>query len=158
MDKILSFGAGVQTTALAILANQGKVKYDVAIFADTGGEKSETYWYMDNYIEELFHEVNIPFIRIRNELPSCQPDLYGWLFKHQQIPSVSGFRLCSIKFKRETIERYCKGREYKTLLGFSTDEASRAKPNQYKRLAEYPLIEKGLSGNYFVTILLCFQI
>lgn len=36
--RILSFGAGVQTTALAILAARGDVEpFDVLVFADTGG-------------------------------------------------------------------------------------------------------------------------
>ena len=43
IETIMSFGAGVQTTTLAILVAQGKVKCDAVVFADTKGEKPETY-------------------------------------------------------------------------------------------------------------------
>src|SRR3990167_11264180 len=142
--KVLSFGAGVQTTALAILVAKGKVKTDVAIFADTGGERPETYWYLENYTKQIFKDAGVPFEIVRNELKSCQPDLYGWLYKHSQIPSISGIRLCSIKFKRETIERYMKPKIYQSQVGFSIDEIGRAKSHPEN---SYPLLELGLSVN-----------
>ena len=65
--KILSFGAGIQTTAIAVLIKQGKITVDMAVFADTGGEKPETYWYIENYIKELFQSMNIPFVITKRE-------------------------------------------------------------------------------------------
>ncbi len=64
-DTILSFGGGLQTTTLAILVAQGKVKIDYAIFADTGCEKPETYDYLEDYTKPLFESIGIPFYGIR---------------------------------------------------------------------------------------------
>ena len=144
MKKILNIGGGVQTTALAILVVEGKVKADMVIFSDTGSERPETYWYLENYTGPLLKDAGIPFHIVRNEMPSCQPDLYGWLWRLQQIPSIGGIRTCSIKFKRETIERWLKKQgvtEYQAMLGFSTDEVGRASRPEHN----YPLIELGLS-------------
>lgn len=139
-------GGGLQTTAMVILVKQGKIAIDEAIFSDTGGEKPETYWYMDNYIKPLFADMNVPFSVIRNELPSCQPDLYGWLWKHGQIPPIGGRRLCSVKFKIETIERYLKPQIYETLIGFSLDEYNRKVTSEKRRHKIYPLIDLGLTA------------
>lgn len=142
--KVLSYGGGLQTTALAVLVHQGRVQVDEAIFSDTGGEKPETYWYMESYIKPLLGEIGVPLTTVRNELKACQPDLYGWLWKHGQIPSLGGLRLCSIKYKRETIERHLKGVKYETLVGFSLDERVRA--DKFPENT-YPLIDLGLTSN-----------
>jgi len=69
MDRILSFGGGVQTTALTILICQGKVKADMAIFADTGCERPETYWYIDTWMKPMLSAANIPLQVVRSEIP-----------------------------------------------------------------------------------------
>lgn len=146
MKRILSFGGGLQTTALAVLVAQRKVQIDEAIFSDTGGEKPETYWYIENYIRGIFQDARIPFAIVKSELPSCQPNLYGWLWGHGQIPPISGKRLCSVKFKTEAIERYLKPQIYRTLIGFSLDETNRAIKSERFSHKEYPLIELGLTA------------
>ena len=145
MKRILNLGGGVQTTALAILLVEGKVKADMVIFSDTGGERPETYWYLDNYTWPLLRSAGVPYAVVRNVKKSCQPDLYGWLWRLRQIPSISGYRTCSMKFKREAIEAWLKNQgvtEYETMIGFSTDEIGRAS----RPALIYPLIEMGLSA------------
>ena len=47
MKSALSYGAGVQTTALLVLVASGKQPRPAAVlFADTGGEHPETYAYL----------------------------------------------------------------------------------------------------------------
>jgi len=101
---------------------------------------------MENYIKQIFHEAGVPFRLVRNELPSCQPDLYGWLWKYGQIPPIGGRRLCSVKFKTETIERYLKPQEYETLIGFSLDEMSRAIASDKIKPKIYPLIDMKMTA------------
>lgn len=146
MKRILMFGGGLQTTAIVALVAKRRLRIDEAIFSDTGGEKPETYWYMENYIEPLFAELGIPFQVVRNELPSCQPDLYGWLWKYGQIPPIGGRRLCSLKFKTETIERNLKPQIYETLIGFSLDETSRAIASEKIKPKKYPLIDMQITA------------
>ena len=144
--KMLSYGGGLQTTALMVMARD-KVDFDIAIFSDTGGEKPETYWYMENYMKQMAHEKGIRFEFTRSELPSCQPDLYGWLWRHGQIPPIRGRRLCSVKFKTEAVEKYMKGENYTTLIGFSWDEKNRAEKSERFSHKEYPLIDLHLTSN-----------
>lgn len=139
---ILSFGGGLQTTALTILVAQGKVKIDMAVFADTGGEKPDTYWYMEHYSVPLFNQLGIPFHKIRKKSEGGV-SLYDYLWLRNDIPMVQQ-RQCSDHFKRRPINQFV-GKEAVQLIGFSTEEAARAnKPfHQGKR---FPLIELGLSA------------
>lgn len=138
--NILSFGGGVQTTALAILAAQGKVKVDAAIFADPGAEKPETYWYIEHYIKPLFKEAGIPFETITGELHG--QSLYDYCFSRRLIPSLMN-RWCSDKFKRRVIHnRYPQDG---LLIGFSYDETNRAGRANNPQLV-YPLIERGITS------------
>ena len=58
----LSFGGGVQTTAMLIMIAQGKLQADAVIFADTGSEHPETYEYIEKYDKPLCIKMGIPFI------------------------------------------------------------------------------------------------
>ncbi len=146
MKRILSFGAGVQTTALAILIYQGKVKADMAIFADTGCERPETYWYMDTWTKPLLASAGLPLKIVRSELPSEQPDLYGFLWKHRDIVGVQQ-RKCTYHFKLGPIKKAV-GRDVHFLIGFSADEVKRTKRKRtYWAEESYPLIELGLTGS-----------
>lgn len=144
MKKLLLFGAGIQTTALAIMVAKGELQIDLAVFADTGGEKPETYWYMENYMLPLFKEAGIDFKIVRNELPNYQPDLYGFLWKIKDIPSVRQ-RRCSDHFKIRPIDRAL-GKEITKVIGFSFDEIYRAKRSRHKYV-EFPLIERQMTAN-----------
>jgi len=132
--RVLSFGGGVQTTAMAILMAQGKIQADEVIFADTGAEKPETYWYMDNYTKPLFKELGIFFTTVRQN-----PQLYEYCFKHSLIPSTH-WRWCTDKAKQRPIKKYLTKADI-IMIGFSVDESNRAK-NQER---VYPLLELGLS-------------
>lgn len=132
--RVLSFGGGVQTTAMAILVVQGRIACDEVVFADTGAEKPETYWYMVEYTKPLFESIGIPFITVKQE-----PQLYEYCIEHKIIPSVH-WRWCSDKAKQRPITKYL-NKDDKRLIGFSTDEVERA-TNKEK---EYPLLDLGIS-------------
>ena len=141
--RVLSFGGGLQTTALAILMAQGKVQADMAVFADTGGEKPETYWYMQEWVEPLFAKLRVPFHRVKRKSAGGL-SLYDKLWKYKDIPSLIK-RQCSANFKVQVIQEFV-GKEAIHLIGFSTDEAKRAdKPIHKGKL--FPLIELGLSAS-----------
>lgn len=145
VKTILSLGGGVQTTALAILICQGKVKADGAIFADTGCEKPETYWYIDTWMKPMLSAAGIPLQVVRSELPSEQPDLYGFLWKHQDIVGVQQ-RRCTDQFKLRPIKKAV-GRDVHFLIGFSADEIERTnRTRSYWAEESYPLIDLGLTG------------
>lgn len=141
MDKILSFGGGLQTTALVILLAEKRLQVDAVVFADTGAEKPETYWYIKSYIQPLLGSVGIEFITVRRS----EETLYEYCWRRQDIPSIK-WRWCTDRWKIRPIRKIT-GKALQ-LIGFSTDEAHRAE-RQFKRVnveRRFPLIEMGISA------------
>ena len=146
MEQILSFGGGVQTTAMAIMLANGEIQADAVVFADTGCEKPETYWYMENYTRPLIADAGIPFVVLRNEKSSYDGGLYEHCWRIKDVPSIMQ-RWCSDHFKYRVIKKAYK--EAQMIIGFSWDEQSRAIRQKDKGNAEYkcfPLIDKHLTG------------
>jgi len=142
LKRVICFGGGVQTTALVILVAQGKEEVDEVVFADTGAEKPETYWYMENYTLPLLGEAGIPFTSVRSEAHREESGLYNFLWQIKDVPSIRQ-RLCTDHFKIRPIKKYL-GKEVGRLIGFSIDEAYRAKRGRWTN-EHYPLIEKQMT-------------
>lgn len=147
MKKILSFGGGLQTTALAILIVQGKLEVDEIVFADTGAEKPETYWYMENYISPMLTEIKMPFTVVRNIQPSRCGGLYEYCWHTQNIPSIYQ-RHCTDHYKIRPIRKHIGKDGVELLIGFSLDESYRARKKGNQREGRrFPLIEKGMTAD-----------
>ena len=140
--KILSNGGGVQTFAIQCLVAQGEIeKPDLVLFADTGGESSQTYLHIKNVQKPLLAQLDIPFISIKRS-----PDELFW---HSYNSGVTPRPpLCSWMFKRDVINRYLKRLGHaQVMIGISLDEESRG----YKKSAVswveniYPLLELELT-------------
>ena len=140
--KILSNGSGVQTFAIQCLVAQGEIeKPDLVLFADTGGESSQTYLHIKNVQKPLLAQLDIPFISIKRS-----PDELFW---HSYNSGVTPRPpLCSWMFKRDVINRYLKRLGHaQVMIGISLDEESRG----YKKSAVswveniYPLLELELT-------------
>lgn len=145
--RVLSYGGGTQSAALALMSVAGVLpKLDAVVFADTQGELPETYEYAE-YVEQRLTEAGIPFIRVsagslEDALLSEEPT------SHNPTPpahvlnadgtkgKILGYR-CSYDYKRRPVTRQvkalCGGRgdwkrsHVEQWLGFSTDEAHRCK-------------------------------
>jgi 3'-phosphoadenosine 5'-phosphosulfate sulfotransferase (PAPS reductase)/FAD synthetase len=145
MDRILSFGAGVQTTALAIMLYERKFQVDAVVFADTGAEKPETYNYLKSYTEPLLSAVNIPFITVKTTIPSEKGNLYDFLWSRKDLPSIRQ-RRCTDHFKIRPIRKLI-GKNCIQLIGFSADEINRAEKAKDKEHKCFPLIDMGMKSN-----------
>jgi 3'-phosphoadenosine 5'-phosphosulfate sulfotransferase (PAPS reductase)/FAD synthetase len=69
MDKptlrVLSLGAGVQSTTVALLSASGVLpRLDAAIFADTGWEPAAVYAHLDRLEREALIPAGIPLYRV----------------------------------------------------------------------------------------------
>lgn len=137
---ILSFGGGLQTSALIILVAEGKIDIDEVLFSDTGCEKPETYWYIENYIKPLCSELGLPFITVQSKLGG----LYEYCQEIKRIPSPI-YRWCTDKFKVRPLRKYIKKGD-NVLVGFSADESHRVKEQYGKLGRQFPLIEMGITG------------
>ena len=59
--KIVSFGGGVQSTALAVLAVQNKIEVDAFVFCDTGFEQRIVFEFLDKHTKPMLDKAEIPF-------------------------------------------------------------------------------------------------
>jgi len=170
MLDVLSLGAGVQSSTIALMAAHGEFPPpDCAIFADTGWEPGAVYAWLD------WLERQLPFPVYRVSAGNIRADL---MRSQVRGTHAEGTRAISPPLytlsedgKRGMIRRQCT-KEYKLLplrrkqrellgvaprkvaprdamrvwIGISTDEASRMKPSR-DRWAEnrWPLIEKNMS-------------
>lgn len=167
--NVLSLGAGVQSTALALMAEHGYrgiPKPDLAIFADTGWEPKAVYEHLD-WLES---QLSYPVVRVSNGnikdsiLSGKNPD--GRQFLDLPVYVIKpdgkqyiGTRQCTKQFKLKPIYRYLreqvikvpKGRpvkdtEVKMWLGISTDESGRVKPAREPWITNsYPLLVEQIS-------------
>lgn len=63
--RVLSLGAGVQSTTIALLSAEGRLpKLDAAIFADTGWEPAGVYAHLDRLDREVLQPAGIPLHRV----------------------------------------------------------------------------------------------
>lgn len=159
----LSLGAGVQSSTMALMAEDGEItpKPEAAIFADTGDEPQSVYRWLD-WLET---RLSFPVHRVRRGVLSDSAcDLRtskssGNKYLKTPIPvfyTVSGQkaglgrRHCTLDFKIEPIRRKMRelrnGRPTVTWIGISTDEAHRMKPSRDKWNTHiWPLIDRNIS-------------
>lgn len=134
-EYYLSFGAGVNSTAILALIHQGKLNYPnlKIVFADTGCEKPSTYCHVKAMQKHFEIEI------VKSDLGS----LYDYCFKNKVVP-MRMFRWCTDKFKLRPIQKWVKDNSLEDaikLIGFCSGEENRVKQDDN---TEYPLIDLGL--------------
>jgi hypothetical protein len=171
---VLNLGAGVQSTALFLLAREpdAKFRFDIAIFADTGEEPAAVYKHLDH-----LRSLGKPEIWVRSTGRLGDDLIHGRNSTGQRFVSIPAFtknaegrvgmvpRQCTAEYKIEVVnrairrellglkprQRVPKGTVIHQYFGISTDEAARAERAK-KRFAgvkhtvpHWPLIEMGWS-------------
>lgn len=166
MKRFLSLGAGVQSSTMALMIAHGEIEpVDAAIFADTRWEPRKVYEWLD------WLEKQLPFPVYRVTQGSLREDAlrkqnstggrYASIPWHMQMPNgdrAMGRRQCTAEYKirplvqkqRELVDlkprQRASGVLCETLIGISTDEASRMKPSRERwTRSRWPLIELGMS-------------
>ncbi|EQB64443.1 MAG: Tiorf63 protein [Thermoplasmatales archaeon I-plasma] len=65
-STFLSYGGGVQTFCLLLLAEEGKIsRLDELVFADTGAEHPETYEHLEKVVKPICKKMKIKFVTVR---------------------------------------------------------------------------------------------
>jgi hypothetical protein len=167
--RILSLGAGVQSTTLALMACDGTLpNLDAAIFADTGWEPPAVYTQVDRLEAELT-KAGIPLHRVSNG--NLRHDSINPAHRYASIPYFvrnpdgsdgMGRRQCTSEYKLAPINRKVRellgakppdfrsvprGRIAEQWIGFSTDEVHRAndKRDLLYTFKRFPLLDLGMS-------------
>lgn len=151
--KILSLGAGVQSTAIMILIARGILpKPDAAIFSDTGWEPAGVYTHLDRLITEVAEPAGVPVYKvsrgnIRDDALNPNAPWFGTIPLYIRNPDGSegmlrrqctkGYKIAPIRAKvRELLGARVredgrvlaapKGKWAEQWIGISSDERSRA--------------------------------
>lgn len=65
-SAFLSYGGGVQTFCLLLLAEEGEIpRPDELVFADTGAEHPETYEHIEEVVKPICRKLGIKFVTVR---------------------------------------------------------------------------------------------
>jgi hypothetical protein len=149
MYEFISLGAGVQSTPLIVLNAEKMISNptNVAIFADTGSERPETYDYLERVIKPYAAAKGVEIITIDRTYTGHEYDksLEAYSEHYKILPSTKS-RWCTDKFKMRPINHYLAEQGITECLhqvGISTDEAHRAK--EERQAKRYPLLEIGYS-------------
>lgn len=145
--RVLSLGAGVQSTTLLLLSAEGVLpKLDAAIFADVGWEPRAVYDHLDRVEREVANPAGIPILRVRSG--SIRDDALNPEARFAQMPLyIRGHeggqgmlrRACTSEYKVKPIKEQVRrllgyphpkpvpgGTFAEQWIGISSDEASRA--------------------------------
>lgn len=173
--RLLSLGAGVQSTTLALMACEGGAlpdgtpfRVDGAIFADTGWEPRRVYEHLDRLEVEL-SRAGIPLYRV--SVGNLRADMLNPARRFAALPYFvrnpdgsqgMGRRQCTHEYKLKPIgrkvrellganapdyRRVPRGRVAEQWIGFSSDEWHRISNRQENRYTSkrYPLFELNMS-------------
>jgi hypothetical protein len=161
---VLSLGAGVQSTTLALMAAAGEINPmpNCAIFADTGWEPKAVYEHLDRLEKALpfpVHRVNAGDLR-KDAIAGGSKragERYAaipWFIRNPNGSYGMGRRQCTAHYKLEPIRKKIvemhdgkrpKGGT-KLWIGISTNEAFRMKPSRVKYITnQWPLIDLKMS-------------
>jgi hypothetical protein len=149
---VACYGAGTNSTAFLIGMVERGEPVDAILFADTGGERPETYAYVETFSAWLVAH-NYPPITVVTK--GGRPEtLEQSLLRLKCLPSVAyGFKTCSQRFKVEpqdkwlnnwapAKEAWAAGRKVVKIIGYDMDEPHRVKAYDSKKYENrYPLLE-----------------
>jgi hypothetical protein len=135
----ISIGAGVNSTAILALIKLGKLQYEnpIAMFADTGGEKPETYEYLA-YLQTVSP---LPIQIIKGKEGSL------WEYcKERKILPMRHLRWCSDRWKQKPLTNFRKANldnreEFITIMGIDYGEKHRINRWKGDIHAIFPLID-----------------
>lgn len=165
--RVLSLGAGVQSTTLALLSARGLLpRLDAAIFADTGWEPKAVYHHLERLRTEVLEPAGIPLHvvakgNLRTDTISGTRQ-YVTMPVFLQSPDGTGgisMRTCTDRYKigpvREKTRELLgaptvdgkvmqpqRGKKAEQWIGISLDEVERAKDSQVGYVVnEFPLLD-----------------
>lgn len=152
---IIPFGGGVNSTAMVLGALDRGIRPDLIIFSDTGGEKPETYEWLDTFGKWLKENHALEITRVAYEKFTLEEDC----LEKNKLPALAyGYKQCSLKYKAQPAQKYI-NKHYKAWMketglypvkwiGYDLDEEHRIKKNYGDNLVnksyfQYPLVDWG---------------
>lgn len=162
MKRVLSLGAGVQSTTLALMVKHGDIApVDCAIFSDTGWEPARVYQHLD-WLESVLpfpvHRVTAGNLRAdtlsRSNSTGQRFASVPWFTLSSKGKQGMGRRQCTAEYKlrplqRKVVELHGGMRPRggtEMLIGISMDEVWRMKPSRVRYIVNsFPLIDRQMT-------------
>jgi len=169
--RVLSLGAGVQSTTLALMIERGEIPMvDCAIFADTGAEPKDVYTHLDWLEKQLSYPVyRVQWRNLKEDILSASIGEYNQFtapFFSKDIETgkkailrrqcTGNYKIKPVIKKARELMGYKKGEKVdkktwkvEQLIGISIDEMQRMKINPLKYIEnQYPLVEKDMTRHH----------
>jgi len=157
--RVLSLGAGVQSSTLALMIAHGEVPMvDAAVFADTGDEPEAVYVFLDYLRPMLPFPVHVVSDgRLSSDFLAALDDPEGrcgqppfMVWNETKRAGARLWRKCTKEYKLTPIRRFVRelsnGKPVEQLIGISLDEALRMKPSGVKYITNiFPLVDARLT-------------
>lgn len=108
---VVAYGLGVNSTAMLVEFAHRGICADLILFADTGGEKPETYDYL-KVIQPFLHRVGFPDVIVVRYRPKTAPyvTLEEQCLHTGTLPSLAyGGKSCSLKYKKAPQDKFVMG-------------------------------------------------
>jgi hypothetical protein len=162
---IVAFGGGANSTAMLVEMHRRGIQPDLVMFADTGGERPETYdavCMVDAWCRKRF---NLGIQVVRKTYQGKPETLEDNCRRMEMLPSIAyGYKSCSLKHKVEPQDKFANrwepalshwatGSKCEKWIGYDASEERRAKiRDDAKYVYRYPLIEWGIYREDCVSI------
>jgi hypothetical protein len=145
--SVVAYGGGVNSTAMLVEMSRRNVAVDLILFADTGGERPETYAAVAQVSAWCVAHGLPAIVTVREPGPTLEEDC----LTRKALPSIAyGFKTCSQRWKARPQDRYLKawlpaGANYRKAIGYDVGEERRCRASDDARCENwFPLIEWSL--------------
>lgn len=157
--RILSLGAGVQSTTMLVMAANGELDADVAVFSDTQWEPRAVYSHLWQMAERYGDSIPMIVTTAGNLRESATAEgrqtALPYFTKKPNGEQGRSKRSCTFDYKTSAVRRVARklgGGPHKAdrpvvmLLGYSMDEWTRMADSKTKYIThEYPLIDSNMT-------------
>lgn len=164
--RVVSYGGGVQSTALLVLAAEGKIDFTTFLFANTGddSEDERTLTFVRDVAAPWAAQRGVAVHELRRQKRDGTAETLYQQVMRENTPSIPLYmaptgmpasRSCTNHFKLKVIERWLRDHGATradpavTAVGFSTDEVHRVgrvtRDDQALDRPVFPLLDLGLS-------------
>ena len=148
--EIVAYGGGVNSTAMLIGLTQKSIILDYIIFSDTGGEKPETYAYIEYFSRWLVKngQPQITVVKTTDKEGNVMT-LEADLLKRGALPPIAyGWKTCSDRWKTRPFNKFVnnlfieKNSKPIKYIGFDFKEGHRVKEDINGKFEnKFPLVE-----------------
>lgn len=151
---VVSYGLGVDSTAVLVGLQQRGIRPDAILFSDTGSEKEETYDYLVT-INAWLRSVGFPEVTVVKYVPkkfkwNRYSTLEGNCISNRTLPSLAfGRKGCSLKWKAAILDKtvdqmFGKNVAVHRAIGYDCS------PADNKRFAHAQSKSQGRAGDVFI--------